>query len=805
MDKQHQFVLWFDQLGIDDVGLVGGKNASLGEMYRTLTKRGVRVPNGFAVSAYAYRYLLERAGVREHIKAALKGLNVKDVANLSERGRTVRNIILGCEFPADLRKEITTAYSRLCREFGGDEVDVAVRSSATAEDLPDASFAGQQETFLNIRGEHELLDACRKCFASLFTNRAIAYREEKGFDHFQVALSIGVQKMVRSDLACSGVMFTLDTESGFPDAVFITGSWGLGESVVQGAVNPDEWYVFKPTLEQGFAPIIQKKVGDKASKIIYAEEGTRRTIKTVQTSADDREQFCLDEKEVLELARWGIAIEDHYSKKRNKWMPMDIEWAKDGESGKLFIVQARPETVQSQRSRDTFEEYRLQQKGRILVRGKSVGGKIGQGIANVIKDVKDIKKFKPGQVLVTEMTDPDWVVIMRQASAIVTDKGGRTSHAAIVSRELGLPCVVGTNVGTKTLKSGQKLTVSCAEGEEGKIYEGLLKFGVKTTKLGELPRTKTRIMVNVGNPDEAFSWSFIPNDGVGLARMEFIINEYIKAHPLALLGYAKLDEDVKERIDSITVGYPDKGEFFVDKLAQGVAMIGAAFWPKDVIVRFSDFKSNEYANLLGGRTFEPDEENPMLGWRGASRYYSEGYKDAFALECEAIKRVRETFGLRNVKVMIPMCRTPEEGKKVLAVMAKNGLMRGKHELEVYVMCELPSNVILAEEYAKIFDGFSIGSNDLTQTTLGVDRDSALVADVYDERHEAVKRMMALAIHGAHKHHRKIGICGEAPSTFPDLARFLVDCGIDSISSAPDAAVKVRLIVAEHEKKRKHHA
>jgi pyruvate,water dikinase len=802
MKRENEFILWFKDLKIEDVPLVGGKNASLGEMYRELTKNGVRIPNGFATTSHAYKYLLKHSGIEKEMRALLEGIDVKNVKQLAERGHKIRELIRTAEFPDDLKQAIIHAYRQLSKEHHTAGADVAVRSSATAEDLPDASFAGQQETYLNIVGEHALFDACRNCFASLFTNRAIAYRAEKGFDHFKVYLSIGVQKMVRSDLASSGVMFTLDTETGFPHACFVTGSYGLGENVVQGAVNPDEFYVFKPTLKEGYKPIIQKVLGEKAIKMIYATEGARPT-KNIPTNMADRTRFCITDDEVLQLAKWGVIIEDHYSQKRGRWSPMDIEWAKDGQSGKLFIVQARPETVQSQKSKTILEEYLLKQKGKVLVTGKSVGNKIGQGTAQVIKDVKEIAHFKPGDVLVTEMTDPDWVPIMRMAKAIVTNKGGRTCHAAIVSRELGIPCVVGTLHGTEKIRGGQKITVSCAEGEEGKVYDGILKFEVKTLDLKQMPKTKTRIMMNVGNPEEAFELSFIPNQGVGLARMEFVINEYIKVHPMALLKFDKLaDEAVRRKIEELTHGYKNKPDFFVDKLAQGLGMISAAFYPNDVIVRLSDFKTNEYANLIGGAGFEPKEENPMIGWRGASRYYREGYSPAFALECKAIRKVRDEFGLSNLKVMVPFCRTVDEGKRVVAEMSKNGLKQGKNGLQVYVMCEIPSNVVLADEFSKVFDGFSIGSNDLTQLTLGLDRDSAIVADLFDERNEAVKRMVEYAIRTVKANHRKIGICGDAPSTHSDFAQFLVQCGIDSISLSPDAVIKTTLKIAEMEKKLK---
>ncbi|MBI2661181.1 phosphoenolpyruvate synthase, partial [Candidatus Woesearchaeota archaeon] len=726
MKKDKAFVLWFDELGIEDVPLVGGKNASLREMYRNLTKKGVKIPNGFAVTAYAYRYFLERVNIKNEIRDILSDLDTHNIHNLMERGRRVRETILRAHLPFELKLEISKAYKRLCRQYGPN-TDTAVRSSATAEDLPDASFAGQQETYLNIRGEHQLMESCKKCFASLFTNRAISYRVDKGFDHFKIALSIGVQKMVRSDLASSGVMFSIDTESGFKDAVIINGAWGLGENVVQCAVNPDQFYAFKPTLKKGFKAILSKKLGSKAMRMVYSHEGSKSTTKNISVPEHDRNKFVLNDKEILTVARWACIIEDHYSKKAGKFKPMDMEWAKDGRTNELFIVQARPETVQSQKDKNILETYELKQKGNVLATGLSVGSKIGQGKAHVIKDAHEIAKFGKGEVLVTEMTDPDWEPIMKIASAIVTNRGGRTRHAAIVARELGIPCIVGTENVTEKVKTGMPITTSCAEGEQGKVYQGLLKYEVRKVNLKNLKKPRTKVMINIGNPEQAFETSFLPNEGVGLAREEFIINSYIKIHPLALLNFSKLkDMDAKEQIEKLTAGYQNKAEFFIDKLAQGVAMIGAAFYPKDVIVRLSDFKSNEYANLIGGKEFEPKEENPMIGWRGASRYYSDNYKDAFALECRALKKVRDEIGLSNVKVMIPMCRTVEEGKNVLKEMEKNGLKRGKNRLEVYVMCEIPSNVILADDFSKIFDGFSIGSNDLTQLTLGLDRDSSLV-------------------------------------------------------------------------------
>jgi len=1196
VDKAAALVLWFDQINNDDVALVGGKNASLGEMYSQLTDKGVRIPNGFAVTAKGYKFLLAHSGIKEEIAKILEGLDTHNVQDLAERGEKIRNLIRNASFPNELRDAIVEAYRHMCIQYG-ENADVAVRSSATAEDLPDASFAGQQETYLNIRGGDQLIDACKKCFASLFTNRAISYRVDKGFDHMEVHLSIGVQKMVRSDLSSSGVMFSIDTESGFKDVVFITASYGLGETIVQGAVNPDEYYVFKPTLRDGKRPIISKEVGAKKIKMIYDEGGNKGTTKTIPVPDADRKSFAINDDEILTLAKWAMIVEDHYSEKAGHFKPMDLEWAKDGETNELFIVQARPETVMSQKDYTILEEYELKEKGQIVITGHSVGSKIGQGLANIIKDSKDIHKFQEGQVLVTDMTDPDWEPIMKIASAIVTNRGGRTCfggdstiltnrgfftlkqinetgfeglltlsfnkstkkmewkpiiasmkkkskririsvsqsgrvndneliitpdhkmvnirnselvdteiidllnkeemlcisqkipnlninsekdkklayllggiitdghiyrsrthgevqfiqkptiekkefinymqkcmtqiynksfvprekkvssgmirgkevrgqatayrlyskqiayqmheeeqkivttllqgteelaysflggvidgdgslynnriqiyaskdlllqavivaclkigivpqvtknrniyniqiveklnqilkytkrvkgdlkerviktrffaarqvlgqevkgdlkvrrnknlyistdglkqintpkiqnllksdlrmqrviklnkedhgdvynitvrdthtyvvftkkltpvivnncHAAIISRELGIPCVVGTLEGTERIRHDQPITVNCAEGDEGKIYDGLLRFEINKKDLKEFPETKTKVMMNLANPEQAFEASFIPNQGIGLAREEFIINSYIKIHPKALIGYENLkDKEAKKKIDELTYGYEDKTQFFVDKLAYGIARLAAAFYPKDVILRFSDFKTNEYANLIGGKEFEPVEDNPMIGWRGASRYYREGYSDGFALECKAIKKVREDMGLNNLKVMIPFCRTVEEGKKVLAEMEKNGLKRGENDLHVYVMCEIPSNVILADQFAEIFDGFSIGSNDLTQLTLGLDRDSEIVADLYDENNEAVKRLISQVIKVAKEKGKKIGICGQAPSDYPEFAQFLVREGIDSISLNPDTVIKTTLKIKEEEDK-----
>ncbi|MBW1667654.1 MAG: phosphoenolpyruvate synthase [Deltaproteobacteria bacterium] len=785
-DKSKNYILWFSEIGIEDVPMVGGKNASLGEMYRKLHDQGINVPNGFAITAYAYRYFLKYAGIEEEIKKILKDLDTADLYNLMRKGREVRNIIRHAEFPPDLTHAIYEAYDKLAEEFGQaglDNLDVAIRSSATAEDLPDASFAGQQDTFLNVRGKISVLDACKKCFASLFTNRAISYRHDKGFDQFEVSLSIAVQKMVRSDSAYSGVIFSIDTETGFKDAVFITAAYGLGENVVQGAVNPDEYYVFKPALKKGKRAIISRKAGDRDIKMVYSLEDDS-TVKNVATTLAERHRYVLDDDEILQLARWACIIEDHYSKEAGYFKPMDIEWAKDGDgktvgSGKLFVVQARPETIHSQKSSSTYETYRLIEKGEILVQGTSVGTKVGQGVANVIETSAEIGKFREGEVLITSMTDPDWEPIMKSASAIVTNKGGRTCHAAIVSRELGIPCVIGTGNADEVIKTGQKVTVSCCEGETGYVYDGLLKYEVQTTNPDEIPRTRTRIMLNVGIPEKAFTQGMIPNDGVGLARQRIA--------------------GVVYKIDEITLVYENKTDFFVDKLAEGISRIAAGFYPNDVIVRLSDFKTNEYENLLGGYLYEPKENNPMLGWRGASRYYDEAFKPAFELECRAIHKARSEVGLTNIKVMVPFCRTPEEGKKVIALMKEFGLTQAEDGLEIYVMCEIPSNVIAADQFAEIFDGFSIGSNDLTQLALGLDRDSSLVSHIYDERNEAVKRLVAQVIEVAKEKGKKIGICGQAPSDFPEFAEFLVECGIDSMSVIPDTAIKTRLVVAAKEK------
>jgi pyruvate,water dikinase len=794
-----RYVRWFDDIGLDDVASVGGKNASLGEMFRALKARDVNVLDGFAITATAYRYFLDKCELNQRIRNTLAGLDVQDVQDLQKRGREVRQLIIGSRLPGDLEAEIIAAYDELA---GGTDMSVAVRSSATAEDLPEASFAGQQETFLNVHGHAALLDACRRCFASLFTDRAISYRIDKGFDQEQMALSIGVQPMVRSDLAASGVMFSIDTESGFEDVVLINAAYGLGENVVQGSVNTDEFYVFKSTLKSGFRPIIQKIMGTKEFKLVYDAGGTKM-VKNVPVPPEDRSTFCINDDEILKLARWACEIEDYFSGRRGQFTPMDMEWAKDGRTGELFILQARPETVQSQKKTDILDVYHIKSKGPVLVTGRSVGEKIAAGPARVITSAHQLHEVAHGEVLVADKTDPDWEPAMKKAVAIVTNRGGRTCHAAIVSRELGLPAAVGTGKATEVIKTGEHVTVSCAEGETGFVYGGHVEYEIEHVNVATLSRPETHIMMNLGNPEEALRLSLLPNDGVGLARIEFIINTYIQAHPLALLDYDQLqDPQVRSRIDALTAGYAEKSQFFIDKLAQGVGLIAAAFYPKDVIVRLSDFKSNEYANLIGGRVYEPTEENPMLGFRGASRYYDPRYQRGFALECQAMRKVRDEMGLHNVKLMVPFCRTVEEGQKVLSEMEKHGLRRGDKGLEVYVMCEIPSNVILADEFAEIFDGFSIGSNDLTQLVLGVDRDSEIVAHVFDERNPAVMKLVADVIRRAKAKGRKIGICGQAPSDYPEFTRFLVAEGIDSISLSPDVLIKSTLLVLQAEKQKR---
>jgi len=794
-----EYVKRLDEVGIGDIAIVGGKNASLGEMIRSLGTAGVSVPSGFAVTADAYRYFIAKAGLDERIRETLQGVNPRDTRGLATRGAEVRSLITSASIPSNLEEEIIQSY-RAMEEQYGKAVDVAVRSSATAEDLPDASFAGQQDTYLNVKGERELLSKIKSCFASLFTNRAISYREDMGYDHFDVYLSVGVQKMVRSDLACAGVIFSIDPESGFQDALYITGAYGLGENVVQGTVNPDEFYVFKPTLRQGYKAIIEKRLGTKSKKLIYKAKG--QGTRQAPVSVRDRERFILDDGEILQLARWTCDIEEHYGK------PMDIEWAKDGTTGQMFVLQARPETVHSTGKKASLTTYVLEEQGRLLLKGESVGMKIGQGKVHVIADASEIDSFQEGEVLVTEMTDPDWEPVMKIARAIVTNQGGRTCHAAIVSRELGVPCVIGTGIGTRTLAKVDHVTVDCSEGR-GLVYEGMLRYRVDDVVLEHVPRPRTNIMINVGIPDEALIKGQIPNDGVGLAREEFIINSHIGIHPMALLEYEELktrgESDSKiarivRAIDRRTAAFDDKRQFYVDNLAMGIAMIGAGFYPNDVIVRFSDFKTNEYANLIGGYLYEPVESNPMIGWRGASRYYDERFKPAFGMECMAIKRVRNEMGLTNVKVMIPFCRTPEEGRKVIEVMKEFGLAQRDNGLEVYMMCEVPSNVTLADEFADVFDGFSIGSNDLTQLMLGIDRDSETLSRISDERDEAVIRVVKRLIDSAHSHNprRKVGICGQAPSDFPEFAQYLVKCGIDSMSLNSDVVLKTRMQVAQLE-------
>jgi len=794
-----KYIRFFNELKLSDVPTVGGKNASLGEMYRQLTDKGIKVPNGFATTAEGYWHYLEYNRLKDEIASTLEGLDTRDVKALARCGSHIRDIIAHANMPPKLEKQIIAAYTELTGEYGETPLAVAVRSSATAEDLPDASFAGQQETYLNVRGTSHLIESVKRVYASLFTNRAISYRVDKGFDHMKVALSAGIQKMVRSDLASAGVMFSIDTETGFRDAVFITGAYGLGENVVQGAVSPDEAYVFKPTLREGFKPVLSRHLGEKALKMIYSDS-LKQPVKNISVPLEDQKQYCLTKDELVTLAQYAVTIEDHYSALAGKNQPMDIEWAKDGLSGELFIVQARPETVHARNEGQSIESYTMKERGNILIRGKSVGGKIATGVARVIKDASQIHELEPGEVLITDMTDPDWEPIMKIAAAIVTNRGGRTCHAAIISRELGLPAVVGTGTATASIQSGQMVTVSCAEGETGYVYEGALPFTAEHLEIGNIERPKTKIMMNVASPDRAFTFSAIPNDGVGLARLEFIINNTIGMHPNALLHFDQLtDEAVKKEILSRTSAYDSPVDFYVQKLAEGVAMIAAAFYPNKVIFRMSDFKSNEYANLLGGRQFEPVEENPMIGFRGASRYYSDAFKEAFALECQAMRMVREAKGLKNVRLMIPFTRTPDEGRKVLAEMEKHGLKRGEDGLEIYVMCEIPANIIAADAFLDIFDGFSIGSNDLTQLTLGVDRDSALVAHVFDERQQPVLDMLKMAISACKRRNKYIGICGQAPSDYPEVAEFLVREGIESISLNPDCVLATTMQILEVEK------
>ncbi len=826
-ERAKAFILWFDEIGRHDVGIVGGKNANLGEMYQNLshaakgTGEKIKVPYGFAVTAESYRYFVEKNDLDTKIKTILKGLDTENIKDLEKAGHAVREAIMGAQFPEELRDAIADAYAKLAKELklAPKDLDVAVRSSATAEDLPDASFAGQQESYLNVTGVNEVLLSIKKCMSSLFTNRAISYRQHQGYDHFNVQLSVAVQKMARSDRGASGVLFTLDTESGFKDAIIINGSWGLGEYVVKGVVTPDEYVVFKPTLAKGFKSIVGKKMGSKEKKLVYGASKGSMT-KEVITTRNERDAYVLNDEQILKLARWGALIENHYGR------PMDIEWALDGKTGELFIVQARPETVESGKSGVVLSEYKLEETGDVLCQGAAVGAKIGAGKVRYIRDASELSTFKKGEVLVTEITDPDWEPIMKIASAIVTDAGGRTSHAAIVSRELGIPAVVGTGTATKVLTTGMDVTVSCSEGEVGKIYKGLLKFTHKQHNLKNFEKPKTPIKMIVADPQLVFAHASLPHSGVGLAREEFIISNFVKIHPNALLNYDKLtDKKVKAEIDALTRGYKNKTDYYLEKLKFGIATISAAFYPYEVVLRFSDFKSNEYRGLIGGALYEPIEENPMMGWRGASRYYDPNFMEAFELECKAVKAVREELGLWNLKVMVPFCRTPEEGKKVISLMEKYGLKRDKKDikkdvvtvkkgtmkpekvevksrLEVYVMAEIPSNVLQAEEFADIFDSFSIGSNDLTQLTLGLDRDSKLIAHIGNERNGAVQKLITELIRVAHKKGKKVGICGQGPSDFPDFAAFLVGLGIDSISINPDTLLKASLNISAVEKKKK---
>ena len=786
------YVRFFEEIGIEDVPLVGGKNASLGEMFQKLSSQNVRIPHGFAITAVAYRHMLDKAGAWDRLHAELDDIDPADVAALARKAKRAREIVYGAGLPDDLASQILAAYRTLQQEYG-EEVSLAVRSSATAEDLPTASFAGQQDSYLNIKGDESLLDTCRRCFASLFTDRAIHYRIDQGFDHFKVSLSIGVMKMVRSDISSSGVMFSLDTESGFRDAVFVTGAFGLGENVVQGAVDPDEYYVHKPTYLAGHRAVLRRLLGDKAVKMILVEGETKNTTRNIPTPKADRARFCLTDEDVLELAGYACAIEQHYGR------PMDMEWAKDGIDGKLYIVQARPETVASQHSVTALESYVLEGRGEILTEGRSVGERIASGAVKRIENLTHLAEFKPGQVLVADTTTPDWEPVMKTAAAIVTNRGGRTCHASIIARELGIPAVVGTGDATTTVPDGEVVTVSCAEGDSGRVYKGAVGFHVDRTEVGDVARPRTQIMLNLGNPDLAFKTSFLPNDGVGLARMEFIISEYIQVHPLALLHPEKVDDpEARRTIDRLTQGYTDGSSFFVERLSEGIGTIAAAFWPKPVVVRMSDFKSNEYASLLGGQAFEPSESNPMIGFRGASRYAHPAYAEGFALECRAMLRVREEMGLTNVILMLPFVRRVAEADLVLQTMAELGLRRGENGLKVYAMCEIPNNVILIDQFAKRFDGFSIGSNDLTQLTLGVDRDSEIVAFDYDERDEGVKEMIRLAVEGCRRNGIHSGLCGQAPSDYPDMAEFLVRVGIESMSLNPDTVVKTTRQVLELE-------
>lgn len=798
------YIRWFSEIGIDDVPLVGGKNASLGEMYQNLTAEGVRVPNGFAVTAEAYRYVLEHNNAWHPLHEALDGLDPDNIKDLQTRGEKARKILSGCELPDDLKAEISTAYAGLKQEYG-EKTSLAVRSSATAEDSPEASFAGQNDTYLNIASEDALLDAYKRCLASNFTDRSIHYKYDKHFDCFKVYLSVVVMKMVRSDIAASGVMFSLDTETGFKDVVFINAALGLGENVVQGTIDPDSFYVHKPSFIKGSRAVLKRRLGSKEKKMIFNDTLSTGNIaveytENIDTPDEERNHFCISDADVMVLADYAIKVENHYSKKAGFYKPMDMEWAKDGIDGKLYMVQARPETVASQKKGAVLEIYHLKNRSAVLLRGGAVGTRIGAGRARVINDVKNLGDFQAGEVLVADTTTPDWEPVMKTAAAIVTNRGGRTCHAAIVSRELGIPAIVGTKFATEILKIGQEITVSCSEGEIGNVYDGMLDFDIQQTDLSQLGHPKTKIMMNLGDPDQAFSLASLPVDGIGLARMEFIINEYIKVHPMALIHPEKVDAATREKIDAMSIAYESPKDFFVKTLAEGVATIAAAVYPKPCVVRMSDFKSNEYATLLGGTFFEPEEDNPMIGFRGASRYTHPAYAEGFALECAAMKRVRDEIGLTNVKLMIPFCRRVQEGEKVLEAMAANGLKRGDNGLEIYVMCEIPNNVIQIDAFAKLFDGFSIGSNDLTQLTLGVDRDSEIVAFDFDERDPGVKEMIRLAVEGAKRNGRHSGICGQAPSDYPEMAEYLVEIGIDSMSLSPDTVLETTRHVLEVEKR-----
>jgi len=785
---KYKYIRFFREIGVDDVASVGGKGASLGEMYQALKDQGVRVPNGFAITAGAYRYLLAGAGIEPALREALAGVRADDVNTLTRAGAQARTLVYEAEFPDDLRQEILNSYKELKEEYGKN-LTLAVRSSATAEDLPTASFAGQQETYLNVRNEDELIDTCRQCFASLFTDRAISYRAQRGFDHFEVALSITVMKMVRSDIGASGVMFSLDTESGFRDVVFINSAWGLGENIVQGAIEPDEFYVHKPTFEAGYRAVLRRRLGHKHLTMVYADGGDTERVRNVETPEDKRARYSITDEDVLTLADYAIKIEHHYSERAGEPRPMDMEWAKDGEDGLIYMVQARPETVASQQEVNVLKRYALKSKGKVILSGRAVGSKIASGPVRIARNLSALAEFQAGEVLVTDTTTPDWEPVMKNAAAIVTNRGGRTCHAAIVARELGIPAIVGTSTATRVLQPGQKVTVSCAEGDTGNVYEGELEYEVERTDLTAMPRPNTRIMVNLGNPALAFKTAMMPNDGVGLARLEFIINESIKAHPLALLHPDRVeDAGAREEIRQLLAGYTDGREFFIQRLSESVATIGAAFYPRPVVVRMSDFKSNEYAALIGGAPFEPKEENPMLGFRGASRYAHPRYAEAFELECAAMKRVRETMGLTNVILMIPFVRRVAEAEAVITLMEKFGLKRGVNGLQIYAMCEIPNNVLQIDEFSEYFDGFSIGSNDLTQLTLGVDRDSEIVAEAFDERDPGVKQLIRLAVEGCKRNGIHSGLCGQAPSDYPEMARFLVEIGIESMSLNPDTVL-----------------